>query len=206
MKAIDKDDNPVTKITKSILFLAMCLLLMATHARADFNIYLQNKLGDDREVTYLFSELTTDTGDMYGNPGYLASPVLPGKLLRLGRNINSNALNLFNLMVIEYQCIENPNSTDCWSYDPDFLSFPNGPLSCEFLQDIVIDTSDKLVSGSGPLGQATFETRQVRIVLNKDFTVTYRVIRKNEITGTFSRTEENITVANSGVACRLANL
>ena len=95
MKALDKDDHPdhpAIKFTKSILLLAMCLLLMATQARADFSIFLQNKLGDDRAVTYLFSEMTTDTGEVYGNPGYLASPLAPGKLLRLGRNITSAQL------------------------------------------------------------------------------------------------------------------
>lgn len=204
MNVRDNDDNPVIKFTKAIIFSAICLLLMASNANAEFNIYLQNKLGDDRDVTYLFSEITTDTGNIIGNPGRLTDPVLPGKLLILAKKLNTNTLSILNLMVIEYQCISNPGSTDCWSYDPDFLSFPNGPLYCDFKQNIIIDTSDKIVSGSGTTGQATFETKQVRIVLNEDFTVSYRVLRRNSLTGVYSRTEENITVVNNAMACTMA--
>ena len=206
MKAINDNDSLISKLSKSILFLAICLMLMSPKAKADYYIFLQNKLGDDRAVINLFSQITTDTGTVLGNPGQLNSPLLPNKLLRLGKNINSNSLSILNLMVIEYQCIENPGSTDCWSYDPDFLSVPNGPLSCNFLQNITIDTADKLVSGSGTTGQATYETRQVRIVLNEDFTVSYRVIRRNTVTGKYARTEENMTIVNNGYACYLASI
>ena len=209
MKAKDRA-TAVIKITKSTVICTIFLLLTALNANADFNIFLQNKLGADREVTYLFSEITTDTGAVLGNPGHFSSPLAPNKLLRIGTNVSSDSLNLLSLMVIEYQCISNPNSTDCWSYDPDFLSFPNGPLSCELSQDILetidIDTSDKIVSGSGTTGQANYETRQVRIVLNEDFTVSYRVLRRNSVTGIYGRTEENVTVINNGVACKLTTI
>ena len=193
------------KLISRFAYSAVCLLLMASNANADFYVFLQNKLGDDREVTYLFSQITNETGDVIGNPGRLSNALQPKKLLRLGSKQSTNTLEILNLMVIEYRCIDNPNSTDCWSFDPDFLSFPNGPLSCDFMQNITIDTSDKIVSGSGTTGQATYETQQVRIVLNKDFTVSYRVLRRNPATGIWGRSEENMTVINNGMACKLTN-
>ena len=203
MKARNKNVYTVTKSTKNLIFSAICFLFFISNANADFNVYLQNKLGDEREVSYLFSEITTDTGDVIGNPGRLTAPVLYKKFLRLGKNLNTNMLNILNLMVIEYQCGSNPGSTDCWSYDSDFLSFPNSPLYCDFKQNTIIDTSDKVVSGSGTTGQATYETTQVRIVLNEDFTVSYRVLRRNPATGIYGRMEENMTVINNGMACTL---
>lgn len=203
MNTRNKYFYPVTKITKGIFLAAICFLLLASNANADFNVYLQNKLGDDKELIHLFSEITTDSGDIFGNPGRLDAPVLPGKLLKLAKKLSTNSLSILNLMVIEYQCGSNPGSSDCWSYDSDFLSFPNGPLYCDFKENIIIDTSDKIVSGSGDTGQTTYETTQVRIVLNEDFTVSYRVLRRNPVTGIYSITKENLTVANNGMACIL---
>lgn len=191
-------------ITKYVFFSLIFFVLLASDASADFNLFLQNKLGDDREVTYLFSEIMTDTGDIVGNPGRLDSPVQPDKLFRLTSKLDTDTLSILNLMSIEYQCISNPGSTDCWSYDPDYLSFPNSPLYCDFKENIIVDTSDKIISGAGTTGQITYETKQVRIILNPDFTITYRVIRKNSVTGNYSRSEENMTLMNNGIACNLA--
>ncbi len=194
---------------KSIRYLILTIISLFTIsiAFADFKVYVQSKLGTDKSVYEIWGQLLTDDGtDLLPNLDFvLIDPALQNNDNLLLGSVASDELVLKNFQYI-YQCEPDNQSIDCWDSSVDGISLPTQFMYCDLQGrgngDIIINTADQSLGVSNQ--QIAYETKNVRIILNKDFTITYRVIRKSD-DGHIARDEKNVSVLNARHRCQFAS-
>ena len=184
------------KIIHSIILIMTTVFSMTT-VFADYKVYVQNKLGTDRNLTEFYGNLQTLAGINLINGNALTAPLLPNKSKLIASGQTSEQLILIDRSVsVKYLCAS--GGTDCWPQDYHGLGIPGFTLYCDNLGNYTINTADKIL-GNG-VHAKTYSTTNLRFILNPDFTLTYRVIRKSE-DGFTSKDEGNISIQIARSRC-----